>query len=246
MGYELFLKSMRFKIISKQTLLIVVLAGFALFSGALFRFIHQDFNSPGQIGQVQNGLRPRVENVTHFKNQEPPRSGLPMRLKIPIIGVDATVEHVGLTPAEAMDVPKRQGNVGWFERGPRPGESGNAVVAGHYGWKNSEPSVFDDLYKLRKGDMLYVEDDKGTTLSFVVREARRYNLDADAVEVFTSSDGESHLNLVTCEGVWDNIQKSYPYRLVIFADRETNGVEEMTVKPDVSPPLSDLPVPRRS
>ena len=117
-----------------------------------------------------------------------------------------------------MDVPKDRGNVAWFELGQRPGENGSAVIAGHYGWKNGKASAFDNLYKLRKGDTLYIEDDKGVITSFVVRESRRYDPEADASEVFGSNDGRARLNLVTCEGAWDKVSRTYSKRLVVFAE----------------------------
>ncbi len=147
-------------------------------------------------------------------------SGLPIRLKIPKINVNAAVEYVGLTSDGAMDVPKSPADAAWFSLGPRPGENGSAVIAGHYGWKNGIPAVFDNLHKLQKGNKLYVEDEKGATITFVVREVRTYDQNEDASGVFSSSDGESHLNLITCEGVWNKTQKSYSNRLVVFTDKE--------------------------
>ncbi|MDO8443215.1 MAG: class F sortase [bacterium] len=146
--------------------------------------------------------------------------GLPTRLKIPSINVDASVEYVGLTPDGAMDVPKERANVAWFNLGPRPGDNGSAAIAGHYGWKDGKGSAFDNLYKLRKGDKIYVEDDKGVITTFVVRESRRYNPKMDASNVFSSNDGKPHLNLITCEGVWDKVSKTYSKRLVVFTDKE--------------------------
>jgi LPXTG-site transpeptidase (sortase) family protein len=149
-----------------------------------------------------------------------PRPGLPIRLTIPTLHVDAAVEYVGLTPKGAMDVPTGPADVAWFTLGPRPGENGSAVIAGHYGWKNGNPSIFDNVKKLRKGDTVSVVDDTGVTTSFVVRESRSYDPNADASDVFGSSDGKAHLNLVTCEGVWNTISQSYPRRLVVFTDKE--------------------------
>lgn len=146
--------------------------------------------------------------------------GLPIRLKIPRINLDSTVEPVGFTSDGAMDVPKYQEDVAWFNLGQRPGEVGNAVINGHYGWKSKKPSAFDNLYKLRVGDKIFVEDDKGVIISFVVRESRRYDQSSSAPDVFVSKDGKSHLNLITCEGQWDKTSKSYPNRLVVFADKE--------------------------
>ena len=119
-----------------------------------------------------------------------------------------------------MDAPKGPDNVVWFKFGPRPGENGNAVVAGHYGWKDGKAAAFDNLYKLRNGDKIYIEDDKGAIISFVVRESRRYDPEADASAVFESNDGKAHLNLVTCEGDWNETLKSYSARLVVFTDKK--------------------------
>ncbi|MDO8575778.1 MAG: class F sortase [bacterium] len=146
--------------------------------------------------------------------------GKPVRLKIPKINVDASVVYVGLTPQGAMGAPKTQDDVAWYQPGVRPGEKGSAVIAGHYGWIQGRASVFNDISALRKGDKIYVEDDRGAATAFVVREIRTYDPKADTATVFGSTDGKSHLNLITCEGVWDAGRKTYSERLVVFADKE--------------------------
>ena len=148
-------------------------------------------------------------------------SSLPVRIKIPAINVDAPMEYVGLTLDGAMDVPKGPAEAAWYMLGPRPGEIGSAVLAGHSGWKNNVPAVFDDLHKLSKGDKIYIENEQGEILTFVVRENRKYNPDADATDVFGSNDGGAHLNLVTCIGIWNETEKSRSDRLVVFADKAT-------------------------
>lgn len=158
-----------------------------------------------------------IGNVTDLEKLN---VGLPVRLKIPGIGLDSIVESVGFTSDMSMDIPKNQEDVAWFNLGQRPGEIGNAVIDGHYGWKSKKPSAFDDLYKLRKGDKISIEDDKGAVISFVVRGSIRYDQSASAPDVFVSKDGKSHLNLITCEGQWDEVSKSYPNRLIVFADKE--------------------------
>ncbi|EKD23795.1 MAG: peptidase C60 sortase A and B [uncultured bacterium] len=145
---------------------------------------------------------------------------LPMRLKIPAINVDAPVEYVGLTPQGAMDAPKEAANGAWFKLGPRPGTTGSAVIAGHYGWKNNLPAVFDNLHMLVKGDKISIEDEKGQVITFVIREIKSYDQYADATDVFESTDGKAHLNLVTCQGIWNKGKQSYSKRLVVFTDRE--------------------------
>jgi len=192
----------------------VTLGGFALSLGIIFNFI---LKSP-----VQGDSAQLIENAAAFTKQEQVSSDLPIRLKIPGINVDATIEYVGLTPDGAMDAPMGPRNVAWFDLGPRPGEEGSAVIAGHSGWRNSVPAAFDNLHKLRKGDKIYVQDEKGAIITFVVRESRLYNPEVSASDVFNSNDGKAHLNLITCEGVWDKISKTYSKRLVIFTDKETD------------------------
>ena len=59
-----------------------------------------------------------------------------------------------------MDVPTILTSAAWYDLGPRPGDSGSAVIDGHFGLHNGIPVVFDNLYKLRTGDKIYVTDDK--------------------------------------------------------------------------------------
>lgn len=138
-----------------------------------------------------------VQNIAPKKQTKPL---LPTRLKIPNLKIDIPLEHVGITRQGAMDVPKSPTGAAWFNLGPRPGEEGSAVIAGHYGvWKNGKVGAFNNLSQLNKGDKIFIEDEKGKTLTFVVREFRTYGQNEDAPNVFGSSDGKAHLNLITCQ-----------------------------------------------
>jgi sortase A len=142
------------------------------------------------------------------------------RLRIPGIDINARIESVGITASGAMGTPEGPSNVGWWSAGTAIGQVGSAVIDGHFGWKDNIPAVFDNLHTLQVGDRVYVDDGKGVTIVFVVRELRLYGkLDNDA-EVFRSSDGKAHLNLITCEGTWNAAEKSYSNRLVVFTDLE--------------------------
>ena len=142
--------------------------------------------------------------------------GLPVRLMIPRLGIDAAVENVGLTADGAMGVPTSRETVAWFMLGSRPGNKGSAVIDGHSGYKNGE-AVFDDLPSLRKGDLLFIKDAKGVMIEFIVRRSHTYGRDANASDVFDRKDGR-HLNLVTCTGTWDASAGTHAQRLVVFAD----------------------------
>lgn len=145
--------------------------------------------------------------------------GLPIRLEIPNIGVDSFIEDAYITPEGAMEVPAGTVDVAWFALGPHPGQIGSAVIGGHFGISNGVPFVFYNLSKLRVGDKIYIIDDKGNTITFAVSSMALFAANADATTVFTSNDGLSHLNLITCEGIWNKEANGYPERTVIFTNK---------------------------
>jgi LPXTG-site transpeptidase (sortase) family protein len=189
---------------------IVIIVAFVLFKQGYF-------SSSLRYGQVVIDHK-LIEQIVVPEKQH--AFGIPVHLKIPDINVDAEVESVGLTAKGAVDTPLSFTDVAWFNLGPRPGEEGSSVIDGHSGWKKGIQSVFDNLYKIKKGDKIYVTDEKGEIFTFIVTEFRTYSLKDDATDIFTSSDGKSHLNLITCVGNWNVGQKSPNDRFVVFADKE--------------------------
>jgi LPXTG-site transpeptidase (sortase) family protein len=144
--------------------------------------------------------------------------GLPTRLKIPAIDVDAPVEYIGKTAKGDMAVPSGHIAVGWYKYGPLPGDTGSSVIAGHIVGLTGERGVFFHLDKLQTGDILQIADAKGSVASFTVRQTKTYDQTQQPSEVFNSSSG-THLNLITCAGDWDAAHRNYLKRLVVFADK---------------------------
>lgn len=169
---------------------------------------------------AQSSYAESVSYIKPYSISEQTSAGLPVRLKIPKIKVDAAIEYVGLTAKGEMGTPKIPRNVAWYNLGPRPGEIGSAAIAGHVNWYNGAVSAFANLNKLKIGDRITIQDDKGANISFIVRKIHAFTSKEDPSEVFISNDGRSHLNLITCFGVWDKKAKQYSKRLVVFADKE--------------------------
>jgi sortase (surface protein transpeptidase) len=141
------------------------------------------------------------------------------RLKIPAIGVDARIEHVGETPQGNMEVPKDVRNVGWYDLGPRPGQPGDAVIAGHLDWY-SGPAVFWRLSSLRAGDTVDVLYADGTNKTFRVQRLASYAYDQPPLDLF-SPGGPARLSLITCAGSWNG--QTYRQRLVVDAVLSADG-----------------------
>ena len=146
-------------------------------------------------------------------------AGIPSTIKIPTIQVDAAIDMVGTTPAGDMEAPKSPMVTGWYKSGPRPGTVGSAVIAGHYGDSSSKvKSAFDNLNNLKIGDEITISDDANETFTFVVTKTLILGRNDSSQDVFTSDDGESHLNLITCHGAWEQSEQTYSDRFIVYTN----------------------------
>ncbi len=147
----------------------------------------------------------------------PRRLLFPNRIRIPAINITTYVERVGVTKEGAMDVPKNIWNTAWFgDGGYKPGEAGNAVIAGHLDAPGTK-AIFWDLDKLKPGDKIYLNDTGGQEMVFEVESLQTYPFEnAPLVTIFGPSK-EARLNLITCRGTFDRTSHNYNKRLVVFS-----------------------------
>ncbi|WP_380280217.1 class F sortase [Kitasatospora purpeofusca] len=125
----------------------------------------------------------------------------PTRLLVPAAGVDAPVTGLGLNADGTVEVPsaERAGEVGWYRNGPTPGETGPAVLIGHYDTAHG-PAVFRGLPKLRPGDRIQVRREDGSTVDFKVRELVQAAKDAFPTDTVYGDTAAPELRLITCGG----------------------------------------------
>ncbi|MBW3659948.1 MAG: sortase, partial [Actinobacteria bacterium] len=109
--------------------------------------------------------------------QPPPADGDPWGVWIPRLGVEASLAGLGLDDRGALDVPDRPEIAGWYVGGPRPGEVGPTVVAGHVDSRTG-PAVFARLHELREGDVAHLVYRDGFVVTYRVRGVERYDKDA--------------------------------------------------------------------
>ena len=125
----------------------------------------------------------------------------PVRLIIPTLSVNASVEFVGLTLRGTMGAPSAYAHAGWYGYGTAPGNLGSAVIDGHVDDGFSLPGVFARLRDIKAGDNVYVETRGGRRLHFVVTGIEVYpHTDAPTDLIFGRAD-RARLNLITCEGM---------------------------------------------
>lgn len=143
-------------------------------------------------------------------------AGVPVRMEIPAINVDTTVEKVGRDAVGRVDVPKISANVAWFTESALPGDTGKtSVISGHlddpYG-----PAVFYQLRELVPGDEIAITYSSGERHVFVVEDKERYAFDAAPAQKIFGATPQRMLNLITCDGAWNAGVANYNQRLVVY------------------------------
>jgi LPXTG-site transpeptidase (sortase) family protein len=140
----------------------------------------------------------------------------PVRLEIPSIGVDTHLIPLGLAADGSMQVPKKWAEAGWYSRGPRPGEDGPAVIAGHVD-SRSGPAVFFRLRDLRSGDEVLVTRSDRSVVHFVIDRLQQFPKRAFPTATVFAPTAKPALRLITCGGAFDETLRSYVDNLVAFA-----------------------------
>lgn len=142
----------------------------------------------------------------------------PQRLLIPAIGVNATIEDVGIAANGDLATPARAPwvDTGWYMNGPRPGERGSAVIDGHLDRPGGLPAVFWRLRDLRAGNEVDVVRSDGKTLRFRVTDVAYYQPQNAPIQQIFGNTGGKYLNLITCAGDWIPIQHQTTLRLVVY------------------------------
>ena len=140
----------------------------------------------------------------------------PARVVIPAIGVSSDLVRLGLAADGSLEVPTDFARAGWYTAGPRPGESGPAVIAGHVD-SVSGPAVFFRLRDLEPGDDIRVDRVDGTSARFVVERLERFEKQAFPTATVFGPTESPELRLVTCGGDFDFEHRTYLENLVVFA-----------------------------
>lgn len=143
---------------------------------------------------------------------------VPVRLKIPAIGVNALVEQVAQKDDGTMGTPTKFGDVAWYAPGAKPGAgAGSAVFAGHVDNALTTAGVFEHLSALKPGDYVTVEDANNKSVVYRVTSSQSYPANqAPLAQIFATS-GPAQLVLITCTGTWVTSERQFDQRLVVTA-----------------------------
>ena len=142
----------------------------------------------------------------------------PVRLLIPSIGVNSSIESEGVLPNGEMETPAGNpwDDVGWYKSGPVPGQRGSAVIDGHLDRPGGSPAIFWRLRELHAGDAVMVVNAQGKTVHFHVTEVVFYTPQQAPLQQIFGNGGGTFLNLITCAGDWIPSQHQTTLRLVVY------------------------------
>jgi len=202
--------------------LAALVAGVALLAAVAGAFAVSRCGDGG--GEAQSGrLALQLDAVTDKPYVSPPkpprraeRAAVPVRLEIPAIGVRAPIIRLGLNRDRSLEVPKNFGDTGWWTGGPRPGEPGPAVIAGHVD-SHTGPAVFYRIRDLRRGDSISVVRRDGSRARFTIQGSEEYpKADFPTARVYGRTPGPT-LRLITCSGTFDHASGHYLDNTVVYA-----------------------------
>lgn len=144
----------------------------------------------------------------------------PTQVRIPSLGIVSD----GLDPLDVvadgtLETPPEWDLAGWYAGGPRPGEIGPAVVAGHVD-SPTGPAVFTGLEQIEVGASVEVEDADGVVHEFRVDRLAAFPRDDFPTEAVYGPTPDAQLRLITCDGAYD-AETGYTDNLIVYATAVT-------------------------
>ncbi|NUR26761.1 MAG: class F sortase [Catenulispora sp.] len=187
---------------------VVVLAGFKLLSSGAGSVSGPP--SPSQSALFGSWSGPAAAPLDH---------SVPLRVKVPSVGIDAPLVRLGLDRDGAVAVPPMSvpSEAGWFTGNPTPGERGAAVIVGHVDTEYGR-AVFYPLGNVQPGALVVVDRTDRRHAQFRVTSVEVVDKDRfPAQRVYGAGEDSdtAQLRLITCGGAFDG--KHYADNLVVYA-----------------------------
>ncbi|GHF00852.1 class F sortase [Streptomyces griseoluteus] len=178
-------------------------------------------------GDGASAARPRGTHVTPHPSagssnaSAAPSGSVPVRLRIPGIGVDTPVMRLGLAQDGSVQVPPitARDQAGWYRSSPAPGQTGPSVILGHVTVGPYGDGVFRRLDRLRRGDEITVRLENGTSAEFTVTSVRTVAKAEFPTEAVYGDVDRPELRLITCGG--PRTGDGYLDNVIVFAASHT-------------------------
>lgn len=164
-------------------------------------------------GDAAGGGDPPFQLAAHA----PLSPSRPVKVAVPAIFIEAPVIGLGLDKKGGLGAPplSKPRLVGWYSKGPSPGEAGTALIVGHRDTETG-PAIFLNLNALHRGDAVKVTRADRRIAVFTVDEVKTYTKDKFPDDKVYGATNRPELRLMTCGGRFDK-KKGYSANVVVFA-----------------------------
>lgn len=207
---------------------ILVVVGCLLRVAIWEHFYYKEKEGSTRATAITNTIAPEeAENVdendvtSDDKNNYKVAPNKPRFLSISTLGIDrARVLEVGLNNIGRLQVPASIFDVGWYRSSGKPGTGGTLLLDGHNGGPTKE-GVFKHLPELAIGETITIERGDGKFFKYKVVENEEVPLseaDSHMQKMQESPEkGKESLSIITCTGVWSQVQQTYLSRQFLRA-----------------------------
>jgi sortase (surface protein transpeptidase) len=124
---------------------------------------------------------------------------------------------LGIQANGEVAVPTTVHSVGWYDRGPAPGQFGSAVILGHVDSASKGIGTFYYLKNMKPNAAINVTLNDGLVAHFAVTKVVQYSKTAFPDRLVYGSSGTESLQLVTCGGSFDYSTGHYLANIVVFS-----------------------------
>lgn len=124
---------------------------------------------------------------------------------------------LGLAADGTVEVPSvpEADKIGWYSKGVTPGETGPAVLIGHFDTARG-PAVLKDVSRVHTGDEISVSRADGSTAVFKVRELEQVDKKSFPTAKVYGDTARPELRLITCGG--EITAGHRPDNIILYAD----------------------------
>lgn len=161
---------------------------------------------------------PDVPRQSASLEDRPAAPPAPTRLEVSALGIDVSVQPVGLDAEGRMGLFDDPAIAAWYQWGPAPAsDAGSTVIAAHVDSLQYDVLPFARLRDAAPGTEVFVTDAGGTRHRYAVQGLQviqKADVDWDAAFDRT---GAPRLTLVTCGGEFDYENRRYLSNLVVTA-----------------------------
>ena len=152
----------------------------------------------------------------------------PTSLDIKKINVHVTsMVSLGLNSDNSIEVPpvNQPEEVGWYNKGPTPGQTGPSVLLGHVDGRdakgNAVEGVFFRLHELAANDQFTIGRKDGKTLTFVVDHVDKVAKAQFPTDAVYGNTSRPEVRLITCGGDFDQKTHNYLDNYIVYAHEMT-------------------------